>query len=170
VIRFEKAMTFLNATKKGKIHFTGILLFVFLLKIPILFQFKTPRAAIMREKLNASIQSLSLIIVAAGLSWVVWAGDTTMRDMLTYLIVLVTFIEILSLYLVGKIYPDSHTTLKIGVISGLLILLGIKTMLPSFFIPLTITIFALNFFYNFYTNNKRMRGTFRKRAGKKFKL
>ncbi|ERM82495.1 hypothetical protein P872_17880 [Rhodonellum psychrophilum GCM71 = DSM 17998] len=160
-----------KCNKKRQDPFHGDLAFLFFcLKSLSYFNLKPQKAAIMREKLNASIQSLSLIIVAAGLSWVVWAGDTTMRDMLTYLIILVTFIEILSLYLVGKIYPDSHTTLKIGVIAGLLILLGIKTMLPSFFIPLTITVFALNFFYNFYTNNKRRRGTFRKKFGKKFKL
>lgn len=64
----------------------------------------------MKERLNVSIQSASLILVAAGLAWVVWSNDTTMREMLTYLLILVVFIESLSLYLIGKLYPESHTT------------------------------------------------------------
>lgn len=124
----------------------------------------------MRERLNTSIQSLSLILVAAGLAWVVWSGDTTMKQMLTYLIIAVAFIEILSLYLVNKIYPESHTSFKMGSIASLFILLGIKSMAPGFFIPLTIAVFAINFLYNFYTNNKRRSGTFKRRAGKKMKM
>ncbi|MFD2035134.1 hypothetical protein ACFSKL_10045 [Belliella marina] len=124
----------------------------------------------MKEKLNTSIQSLSLILVAAGLAWVVWSGDTTMKQMLVYLIILVAVIEILSLYLVKRIYPESHTSFKMGMIASLLILIGIKTMAPGFFIPLTITVFSVNFLYNFYTNNKRRSGTFRRRNGKKMKM
>ncbi len=124
----------------------------------------------MKERLNTSIQSVSLILVAAGLAWVVWSADTTMIQMLTYLIILVAFIESLSLYLIGKIYPESHTSFKMGIIASLLILLGIKTMAAGFFIPLTITVFAVNFLYNFYTNNKRRQGTFKRRPGKKMKM
>ncbi|MCH7415479.1 hypothetical protein MM213_18405 [Belliella sp. R4-6] len=124
----------------------------------------------MKEKLNTSIQSLSLILVAAGLAWVVWSGDTTMKQMLVYLLVMVTLIEALSLYLVKSIYPESHTSFKMGMIATLLILIGIKTMAPGFFIPLTITAFAINFLYNFYTNNKRRAGTFKRRMGKKMKM
>lgn len=123
----------------------------------------------MKERLNTSIQSASLILVAAGLAWVVWSNDTTMRDMLTYLIILIIAIESLSLYLIGKIYPESHTTYKTGIIASLVILLGIKIMLPDFFVPLTIFVFAINFLYNFYTNNKRKKGAFKRRVDKKLR-
>jgi hypothetical protein len=123
----------------------------------------------MKERLNTSIQSLSLILVAAGLAWVVWSNDTTMKDMLTYLIVVTLVIEASSLYLIGKIYPESHTTYKIGIIASLLILIGIKSMLPDLFIPLTIAVFAVNFMYNFYTNNKRRKGAFKRRAKNRLK-
>lgn len=123
----------------------------------------------MKERLNTSIQSASLILVAAGLAWVVWSQDTTMKDMLTYLIILMVFIEILSLYLIGRVYPESHTTFKIGIIATLFILFGIKIMLPDMFIPLTITVFAINFMYNFYTNGKRRQGAFKRRIDKKFR-
>ncbi len=122
----------------------------------------------MRERLNTSIQSASLILVAAGLAWVVWSNDTTMKEMLTYLVFLIAFIESLSLYLIGKVYPESHTTFKIGIIATLLVLLGIKSMVPDLFIPLTITVFAINFLYNFYTNNKRRKGAFKRKPGKRF--
>jgi hypothetical protein len=123
----------------------------------------------MKERLNTSIQSLSLILVAAGLAWVVWSNDTTMKDMLTYLIFVTLVIEASSLYLIGKVYPESHTTYKIGIIASLFILIGIKSMLPDFFIPLTILVFAVNFMYNFYTNNKRRKGAFKRRDNNKMK-
>jgi len=128
-----------------------------------------PKKRIMRERLNTSIQSASLILVAAGLAWVVWSQDTTMKDMLTYLVILMALIESLSLYLIGRVYPESHTTFKMGIIATLLILLGIKIMLPDMFIPLTITVFAINFMYNFYTNSKRRQGAFKRRIGNKFR-
>jgi hypothetical protein len=123
----------------------------------------------MKERLNTSIQSLSLILVAAGLAWVVWSNDTTMKGMLTYLIFVTLVIEASSLYLIGKIYPESHTTYKIGIIASLFILLGIKSMLPDLFIPLTIAVFAVNFMYNFYTNNKRRKGAFKRRSKDRLK-
>ncbi len=123
----------------------------------------------MKERLNVSIQSASLILVAAGLAWVVWSNDTTMREMLTYLLILVVFIESLSLYLIGKLYPESHTTFKLGVIASMVILLGVRIMFPSIFIPMTILVFAINFMYNFYTNGKRKSSTFRRKALKKKK-
>lgn len=123
----------------------------------------------MRERLNVSIQSASLILVAAGLAWVVWSNDTTMREMLTYLLVLVAIIESLSLYLIGKLYPESHTTFKLGIIAAMVILLGIRIMIPSIFIPMTILVFAINFMYNFYTNGKRKSSSFRRKALKKKK-
>jgi hypothetical protein len=123
----------------------------------------------MRERLNTSIQSASLILVASGLAWVVWSNDTTMKDMLSYLVILMALIEGLSLYLIGRVYPESHTTFKIGIIATLLVLLGIKSMVPDMFIPLTIAVFAVNFLYNFYTNNKRRRGGFKRKTGRKFR-
>lgn len=123
----------------------------------------------MKERLNVSIQSASLILVAAGLAWVVWSNDTTMREMLTYLLILVVFIESLSLYLIGKLYPESHTTFKLGIIASMVILLGVRIMFPSIFIPMTILVFAINFMYNFYTNGKRKSSTFRRKALKKKK-
>jgi hypothetical protein len=123
----------------------------------------------MKERLNTSIQSASLILVAAGLAWVVWSNDTTMRDMLTYLIILTIVIESLSLYLIGKIYPESHTTYKTGIIASLLILLGVKIMLPDMFVPLTIAVFAINYLYNFYTRTKRKKGAFKRRVDKKMR-
>ena len=123
----------------------------------------------MRERLNVSIQSASLILVAAGLAWVVWSNDTTMTEMLTYLIILILLIEGLSLFLIGKVYPESHTTFKTGILASLLILFGIKIMAPDLFIPLTIAVFAMNFMYNFYTNGKRRQGTFKRKPGAKLK-
>jgi hypothetical protein len=124
----------------------------------------------MKERINISIQSISIIAVTAGIAWVVWSGDTTMREMLTYLIVLVALIEMVGLYLVGKIYPENHTSFKLGIIAFLLILLGVKSILPEMFVSLTITAFAINFLYNFYANMKRRKGGFKKREGKKFNL
>jgi hypothetical protein len=123
----------------------------------------------MKERLNTSIQSASLILVAAGLAWVVWSNDTTMRDMLTYLIILTIVIESLSLYLIGRIYPESHTTYKTGIIASLLILLGVKIMLPDMFVPLTIAVFAINYLYNFYTRTKRKKGAFKRRDNKRMR-
>jgi hypothetical protein len=92
-----------------------------------------------------------------------------MRDMLTYLIILLIAIEGLSLYLIGKVYPESHTTFKTGILASLLILFGIKIMTPDLFIPLTITVFAINFMYNFYTNGKRRHGSYKRKQGTKLK-
>ncbi|TVP52031.1 MAG: hypothetical protein EA341_03965 [Mongoliibacter sp.] len=122
----------------------------------------------MRERLNTSVQSASLIIVVAGLAWVVWSNDTTVKEMLSYLIILMVILEGLSLYLIGKVYPESHSTFKSGMIAALLILLGVKMMLPDMFISFTITVFAINFLYNFYTNNKRRKGAFKRRKSRKF--
>lgn len=122
----------------------------------------------MRERLNTSVQSASLIIVVAGLAWVVWSNDTTVKEMMSYLIILMVILEGLSLYLIGKVYPESHSTFKSGMIAALLILLGVKMMLPDMFVSLTITVFAINFLYNFYTNNKRRKGAFKRRKSRKF--
>jgi predicted membrane protein len=124
----------------------------------------------MREKINTSVQSASLIIVIAGLAWVVWSNEPTVSEMLSALIILMVILEGLSLYLISRVYPESHTTFKSGMIASLLILLGIKMMLPDMFVSLTITVFAINFLYNFYTNNKRRKGGFKQKRKKKYRL
>lgn len=116
----------------------------------------------MKERLNTSIHAVTLIMVAAGLAWVVWSNQTGMQEMLTYLILLLIGAEILSLYLIKGIYPESHTTFKVGIIAALVILLGIKTMMPGLFTPLTLTVLATNYMYNFYTDTKRRKGAFKK--------
>ncbi len=124
----------------------------------------------MKERLNASLQSVSLIAVVGLAAWAVYSGDMNAPQVLTYLIIFITLIEVCSLYLVSKIYPESHTSFKIGMIATFLILLGIKRMLPDFFVPLTITAFAVNFLYNFYTYNKRKKGYLKRKTNKKLKL
>lgn len=116
----------------------------------------------MKERLNTSIHAVTLIMVAAGLAWVVWSNQTGMHEMLTYLILLLIGAEILSLYLIKNIYPESHTTFKVAIIAALIILLGVKTMMPGLFTPLTLTALAVNYMYNFYTDTKRRKGTLKK--------
>ncbi|WP_186753802.1 hypothetical protein [Echinicola salinicaeni] len=124
----------------------------------------------MKERLNTSLHSLSLLAVGGMAAWAVFAGDLRTQKLLTYLILFLVIVEVLSLILIGKTYPESHTSFKIGMIATFLILLGIKRMLPGLFVPLTITAFAVNFLYNFYTNNKRRKGQFKRRKEKKYKL
>jgi hypothetical protein len=124
----------------------------------------------MNEKINTSLHSLSLVAVVALTFWYFFAGNVPFRLVLTIMIVTVAIIEVISLMLVAKTYPESHTQFKIGIIATLVILLGIKSMLPSFFAPLTITAIVINFLYNFYTNTKRKKGAFKRRRGKKLKL
>lgn len=123
----------------------------------------------MKERLNTSIHAVTLIMVAAGLAWVVWSSQTGMHEMLTYLILLLIGAEILSLYLIKDIYPESHTTFKVGIIAALVILIGVKTMMPSLFTSLTLTVFAVNYMYNFYTDTKRRKGTLKKKIQVKAK-
>lgn len=123
----------------------------------------------MKERLNTSIHAVTLIMVAAGLAWVVWSNETGMQEMLTYLILLLIGAEILSLYLIKGIYPESHTTFKVGIITALVILLGIKTMMPGLFTPITLTVLATNYMYNFYTDTKRRKVTLKKNSQIKVK-
>ncbi|AWW30387.1 hypothetical protein DN752_09785 [Echinicola strongylocentroti] len=124
----------------------------------------------MKEKLNTSLQSISLIAVAGLAAWSVFYDELSALKLLSYLIIFLVFIEVLSLILIRKTYPESHTTFKVGIIATLLILLGIKRMLPDFFVPLAVITFAINYFYNFYTNNKRRKGQFKRKKPSKFKL
>lgn len=124
----------------------------------------------MKEKLNTSLQSISLIAVAGLAGWSVFYDQISALKLLTYLIIFLVLIEILSLILIRKTYPESHTTFKLGIIATLLILLGIKRMLPDFFVPLAVTTFAINYLYNFYTNNKRRKGQYKRKKTNKFHL
>lgn len=124
----------------------------------------------MKERLNTSLHSLSLALFVGLFAWYFIASDTNLPIILTVLIVALIVIEIISLIMVSKIYPESHTSFKIGIIAGLSILLGIKTMLPAFFVPLTIALFATNFLYNFYTNTKRRKGGFKRKKNKRLKF
>ena len=121
----------------------------------------------MKERLNTSLQSTSLILVVAGIAWVVWSRETTLAQMLTYLLIIMIFIEILSLYLISRIYPESHTSFKMGIIAALLIMFGVKIIFPLMFAQLTIFLFACNFLYNFYTNSKRRKGAFKRKRPKR---
>jgi hypothetical protein len=124
----------------------------------------------MKERLNTSLHSISLALVIALLAWYFIASEVTFPFILTVLIVTLILIEIISLSIISKTYPESHTSFKIGIIASLFILLGIKTMIPAFFVPLTIALFATNFLYNFYTNTKRRKGGFKRKKGKRLKL
>ncbi len=124
----------------------------------------------MKERLHTSLQSISLFGVVGLAAWSVFYGHLPTRDLLTYLIIFVLLIEIFSLILINKIYPESHTSFKIGMMAVLLVLLGVKRILPDFFTPLTVLAFAINFFYNFYTNHKRRTGRFKRKQKKKMKF
>lgn len=124
----------------------------------------------MKEKINTSLQSLSLVAAVGLATWYFYAGDVSIKLVLTTLILTVAIIEVASLSLIAKVYPESHTQFKIGIIAALVILLGLKTMLPSLFPSLTVTVIAINFFYNFYTNTKRKKGTFKRKKGKKLQF
>ncbi len=109
------------------------------------------------------MHSISLALVFALCAWYFIAADIAFSYLLVLLVVGLIIIEIISLSIISRVYPEKHTSFKIGIIATLFILLGIKSMFPSFFVPLTITVIAINFLYNFYTNNKRRKGAFKRR-------
>ncbi|MFC4870644.1 hypothetical protein [Negadavirga shengliensis] len=117
----------------------------------------------MKERINTSLHSISLAVLFALAAWYFIAGGMTTPYLLTIMILVLVVIEVISLIIISGTYPEGHTSFKIGIIAALLVLLGIKSMLPSFFVPLTITVFCINFLYNFYTTNKRRKGTFKRR-------
>jgi|SRR5690606_1325217 nicotinamide riboside transporter PnuC len=123
----------------------------------------------MNNKINTSLYYLSITAVVGSTIWYV-VSDVLLNQVFTVLILIIAAIEIGSLILVSKRFPESHTQFKIGLIVGLLVLLGIKQMAPSFFPSLTVTVLAVNFVYNFYTNAKAKKGAFRRREGKKLQF
>ncbi|WP_339925566.1 hypothetical protein [uncultured Cyclobacterium sp.] len=120
----------------------------------------------MKEKINFSLHSLSLVVVLGLLAWYFVSTGLTTATVFTYMIVVLIIVEITSLTLISGIYPESHTSFKIGIIASLFILLGIKIMMPTFFVPISVTLISVNFLYNFYSNNKRRKGAFRRRKKK----
>lgn len=124
----------------------------------------------MKERINTALHSISLILMIVLTIWYFLASSVNFPYILTILIVALIAIEILSLAVISRVYPESHTSFKIGIIAALCILLGIKTMLPSFFVPLTLTVIGLNFMYNFYSDNKRKRGAYKRKKAKPLKL
>ena len=124
----------------------------------------------MKERLNTSLHSLSLALVIIMLVWYFIDSEANFPSILTVLILALILIEIISLILISKIYPESHTSFKIGIIAGLCILLGIKIMIPNFFVPLTVALIAANFLYNFYTNTKHRKGGFKRKKTNKMKF
>jgi hypothetical protein len=122
----------------------------------------------MNTKLNQSIHALSFVLVIAFALGGMLMGELNGREVLTYIIIIVAVLEAISLFIGKKFFSEKHISFKIGVIATLLILLGIKTMLPTFFPALTITALAVNFIYNFYTLNRRT--TIKRRQKKKLKL
>ncbi|MEX2512095.1 MAG: hypothetical protein WD398_04250 [Cyclobacteriaceae bacterium] len=117
----------------------------------------------MKEKINTSLHGLSLAVFFSILAWYYVADGVTASYTFTVLIIALIVVEIVSLTLVSSLYPESHTSFKIGIIAAFFILLGIKSMLPIFFVPLTLALVAVNFLYNFYTTNKRRQGRFKRR-------
>jgi|SRR5690606_4163311 len=123
----------------------------------------------MNDKINTTLHSISLLALMGMALWY-FIGDISFMNLLSFLIVVIAIIEVLSLILIGKIYSESYVQFKIGIIVGLLILLGIKSMYPSFFTPLTVIVLAINFFYNFYVSSKRKKGAYKRRQRKKFQF
>lgn len=120
----------------------------------------------MNDKINTYLYSLSLVAALGFAAWY-FLGGITLGQTLVFLVLTIVVIEIVSLILVGKSFPESHTQFKIGMIVGLVLLLGIRQMAPSFFAPLSITVLAINFLYNFYANTKHKKGAFKRRKDKK---
>ena len=123
----------------------------------------------MKQRTNISLNSLSLLSALGAFIWYI-VGDVSISLVLTVLIVVIALMEIVSLILVGKVYPESYVQFKIGLIVGLFVLLGLKAMYPSSFVPLTITVLAINFLYNFYAHTKHKKGAFKRRRGKKLQF
>ena len=123
----------------------------------------------MNKKINTYLYYLSIVAVVGSIVWYV-GSDVLLSQVFTVLILSITLLEIVSLVLVGKLFPESHTQFKIGLIVGLLVLLGIKQMAPSFFPSLTVAVLAINFVYNFYANAKAKKGAFKRRRGKKLQF
>lgn len=121
----------------------------------------------MNYKLNQKIHTISFVLVLIIAAGATIAGIET-KEALTYLIIVVAIMEAMSLAIGRKFYSERHTSFKVGVLATLMILLGIKTMSPTFFPALTITALAVNFIYNFYTLNKR--ATIKKKPKRKLKF
>lgn len=123
----------------------------------------------MNTKINTYLFYLSIAAVLGSVFWYI-IDDVLLNQVFTALIVVMAVLEIISLILVSKQFPESHTQFKIGLIVSLLVLLGIKQMAPSFFPSLTVAVLAINFVYNFYANAKAKKGAFKRRENKKLQF
>lgn len=123
----------------------------------------------MNTKINTYLYYLSIAAVLGAIFWYA-VSNVMLNQVFTVLILIIAAIEIVSLILVSRRFPESHTQFKIGLIVGLLIILGIKQMAPSFFPSLTVAVLAINFVYNFYANAKAKKGAFKRREGKKLQF
>lgn len=123
----------------------------------------------MNTKINTYLFYLSIAAVLGFVFWYI-IDDVLLNHVFTALILVMAVLEIISLILVSKHFPESHTQFKIGLIVGLLVLLGIKQMAPSFFPSLTVAVLAINFVYNFYANAKAKKVAFKRREGKKLQF
>ncbi|MBS9523623.1 hypothetical protein KIH41_12705 [Litoribacter ruber] len=123
----------------------------------------------MNTKFHTYIHTLSFVLVVSIAVWATVMGTLQTKDLLTYLILVVAFLEAFSLWAGRKIHSEAHTSYKLGLLASLMILLGIKSMLPAFFPTLTVTVLSINFVYNFYISNKRVRRV-QPRAKKRLKF
>jgi hypothetical protein len=123
----------------------------------------------MNTKINTYLYYLSIAAILGSVLWYV-TSNVMLGQVFTALILVTAIIEIISLVFVGKHFPESHTQFKVGLIVGLMVLLGIKQMLPSFFPSLTVAVLAINFVYNFYANAKAKKGAFKRRERKKLQF
>jgi hypothetical protein len=109
----------------------------------------------MNAKFHTYIHTLSFVLVISISAWALIMGNIQTKQILTYLILVVAALEAFSLWAGRSINSETHTSFKLGLLATLMILLGIKNMLPQFFPTLTITVLSINFIYNFYVSNKR---------------
>src|SRR5690606_7576782 len=123
----------------------------------------------MNTKINTYLYYLSIAAVLASVLWYI-VDDVLLNQVFTVLLLIIAAIEVVSLILVSQRFPESHTQFKIGLIVGLIVLLGIKQMAPSFFPSLTVAVLAINFVYDFYANAKAKKGAFKRRKRKKLQL
>src|SRR5690606_35037585 len=131
---------------------------------------QNPYFPFMKEKINASVQTLSLAAALGLAAWYFYAGDASLHQVLTVLIIAIAIMQAVGLALLAQAYPESHTQFYILLIVSLLILFGVTSMLPSLLTPITVTVFAINFFSNYYANTKRKKGSFKRRRGKKLQF
>ncbi|EIM78759.1 hypothetical protein A3SI_01796 [Nitritalea halalkaliphila LW7] len=86
----------------------------------------------MKERMHLSLQTMSFVLVSTGILYATWDPKVSLALVLTYMLVLVAFLEAASLYITRPLYPESHTTFKAGMIATFFILIGIKPWRPPY--------------------------------------